>query len=305
MCRWQWRTPQVGTNSYGIAPSGWNSRSRSFKRTTQIVIYRTVNLIPSDLVKLPIFVLIMIALAAPAAAQSSGTATPSEVDKKPSPSTQTPMVFYLAKGKPNSCGPGCSEWIAAEGQIDERSMHRLPALLSLTGKHKLPIYFQSTGGVGTTATRLAVFARARDNGRRVPNHSGGLRRGERANLSSPKAVGTSASSGVAAISLAATPHAFCPDRRQGATSATGRPTWNPLCQARRRMGSRPQGRLFRAADCIVPNNQAGADQRAISPLCSRDGGGMFRLFDLSLQVPHESIYYLSRDEIVRFGVDSH
>ena len=39
----------------------------SFKRTTQIVIYRMVNLIPSDLVKLPIFVLIMIALAAPAA----------------------------------------------------------------------------------------------------------------------------------------------------------------------------------------------------------------------------------------------
>ncbi len=28
-----------------------------------------------------------------------------------------------------------------------------------------------------------------------------------------------------------------------------------------------------------------------------------RLFDLMLQVPHESIHYLSRDEIVRFGVD--
>src|SRR5688572_14645595 len=24
-----------------------------------------------------------------------------------------PMVFYVAKGEPNACGPGCGEWIAA------------------------------------------------------------------------------------------------------------------------------------------------------------------------------------------------
>ena len=28
------------------------------------------------------------------------------------------MVFYVAKGEPGACGPGCQEWIAAEGFID-------------------------------------------------------------------------------------------------------------------------------------------------------------------------------------------
>ena len=30
---------------------------------------------------------------------------------------KNPMVFYLAQGEPNSCGPGCDQWIAAEGAI--------------------------------------------------------------------------------------------------------------------------------------------------------------------------------------------
>ena len=29
-----------------------------------------------------------------------------------------PMIFFVAKGEPNACGPGCSEWIAAEGMFD-------------------------------------------------------------------------------------------------------------------------------------------------------------------------------------------
>ena len=29
-----------------------------------------------------------------------------------------PMIFFVAKGEPNACGPGCSEWIAAEGTFD-------------------------------------------------------------------------------------------------------------------------------------------------------------------------------------------
>jgi len=29
-----------------------------------------------------------------------------------------PMTFYVAKGSPDSCGPGCDRWIAVEGQVD-------------------------------------------------------------------------------------------------------------------------------------------------------------------------------------------
>jgi hypothetical protein len=28
------------------------------------------------------------------------------------------MIFFITKGEPNSCGPGCSEWVAAEGRFE-------------------------------------------------------------------------------------------------------------------------------------------------------------------------------------------
>jgi hypothetical protein len=80
--------------------------------------------IVSDMLKLTVFMSIVIAFAAPAAVQSGGTANPSIEAKKPS----APMVFYLAKGEPDSCGSGCSEWIAAEGRI----RRKLDATLACT-----------------------------------------------------------------------------------------------------------------------------------------------------------------------------
>ncbi len=32
--------------------------------------------------------------------------------------SQRPMDVYVATGAPDSCGPGCSKWIAVEGKID-------------------------------------------------------------------------------------------------------------------------------------------------------------------------------------------
>ena len=33
------------------------------------------------------------------------------------------MIFYVARGAAAACGPGCSEWIAAEGTVQERAAH--------------------------------------------------------------------------------------------------------------------------------------------------------------------------------------
>jgi hypothetical protein len=35
-----------------------------------------------------------------------------------------PLIFFVAKGEPNACGPHCSEWIAAEGNIDTEAAKR-------------------------------------------------------------------------------------------------------------------------------------------------------------------------------------
>ena len=49
------------------------------------------------------------------------------------------MSFYLAHGPSGSCGPGCSDWIAAEGSIQWDTFKRLIAFLEHHPNRKLPV----------------------------------------------------------------------------------------------------------------------------------------------------------------------
>ncbi|CCE02924.1 hypothetical protein [Bradyrhizobium sp. STM 3809] len=71
--------------------------------------------------------------------------------KKPAASPRiadnsAPISFALVKGGPDSCGPGCDSWIAAEGKIDGSAAARLRKFMKQIGERKLPIYFNSPGG---------------------------------------------------------------------------------------------------------------------------------------------------------------
>src|SRR5689334_831665 len=73
-----------------------------------------------------------------------------------------PMVFYVARGEPGACGPGCREWIAAEGFIDPNAEPRLWELLRKIGnERKPPVYFQSNGGSLIAGFQLGRLLRAR------------------------------------------------------------------------------------------------------------------------------------------------
>jgi len=37
---------------------------------------------------------------------------------------QQPLIFFVAKGSPNSCGANCNTWIAVEGSIDQEAAER-------------------------------------------------------------------------------------------------------------------------------------------------------------------------------------
>src|SRR5262245_32447066 len=108
---------------------------------------------------------IVIGLAGPAAAQAdrpTKPAPPSNVApkaKKDVVPDRTPMVFYVAKGEPNECGQGCSEWIAAEGYIDLGAAHRLRAFLRDSGRRQLPIFFYSPGGMQAQALAMGRLLR--------------------------------------------------------------------------------------------------------------------------------------------------
>ncbi|MBR0817398.1 hypothetical protein [Bradyrhizobium liaoningense] len=56
------------------------------------------------------------------------------------------MIFYVAHGPAGACGPGCSDWIAAEGTVQWDSYKRLIAILDRQAGHKLPLVIHSWGG---------------------------------------------------------------------------------------------------------------------------------------------------------------
>jgi hypothetical protein len=69
------------------------------------------------------------------------------------------MIFFVAKGEANACGPSCAEWIAAEGAIDEGAARRLSALHAEPARRGLPVFFNSPGGDAATAVQLGLILR--------------------------------------------------------------------------------------------------------------------------------------------------
>jgi hypothetical protein len=63
------------------------------------------------------------------------------------------LIIYLAKGPPNSCGPGCDHWIAIEGKLDQGAAARIRRFLLGVKDTRRPIYLYSPGGsVGQSFT---------------------------------------------------------------------------------------------------------------------------------------------------------
>jgi len=72
-----------------------------------------------------------------------------------------PMIFFVAKGAPNACGPGCNEWIAAEGALDRHAGKRFNKFVEAMSRTDLPIFFNSMGGSISQAREIATVLRAK------------------------------------------------------------------------------------------------------------------------------------------------
>jgi hypothetical protein len=76
------------------------------------------------------------------------------------PATLPPaIVFYVARGAPNSCGHGCDQWIAADGTLDEGAAQRLRQLLRKLAGRKLPVFLHSPGGNASAAMEIGRLLR--------------------------------------------------------------------------------------------------------------------------------------------------
>lgn len=113
--------------------------------------------------QLPIAFILIACCAAEAPAAMAQT-SPDHVTAQPAapnPAVMHPMEFYDAHGEANACGLGCSEWIAAQGKIDNGTADRLQRLLARLKGARLPIFFQSPGGLVTGSISLGELIRAR------------------------------------------------------------------------------------------------------------------------------------------------
>jgi hypothetical protein len=68
-----------------------------------------------------------------------------------------PLIAFVAKGPPNSCGAGCDRWIAIEGAFDPGSAERVKSFLD--ARPNFPVYFHSTGGLINEAVLLGKHLR--------------------------------------------------------------------------------------------------------------------------------------------------
>ncbi len=252
-----------------------------------------------------LLVAFVVALAAPIAAQSeSADAQKSKAAPKSAAPKSPPMIFYLAKGDDDACGPGCGEWIAAEGQIEADTAQRLRAFLNRLGKRKLPIFFHSPGGAGTTSTVMGRLLREREMTagvyETIPAGCVGAseqacRTLKQSGQVLPSTLRNMASCNSACVFalIGGKVRQVPPGARLGVHSAKLIVPW---AQARKIGYSDRQIVSFEKTRLEELNGLA---RRYVQEMKID-----IRLFDLLSKVPHENVHYLSRDEIVAFGIDT-
>lgn len=227
--------------------------------------------------------------------------------KKAAPAPQPPLHIYLAKGEPNACGEGCSEWIAVEGRFDIDAAGRVNAFFKRHGGRKLPVYFHSPGGVGPAAyaigRQLRKLGITTGAGKTIPqgcasaddrsNGCNAAKRSAQAVVAEWRPDATCSSACIWALIGGRVRH-VPPSAQLGVHAAklTLRhkyPDTHVEMLAAKRLAASYKSRM--------------AEVDAQARRYIREMGIDDALLDAALKVPHDTIRYLSRNEIAGYGID--
>jgi hypothetical protein len=230
-------------------------------------------------------------------------AAPSTVRPALSLTPPAPMAFYVVKGGPDACGRGCDTWIAVEGQVDGAAAPRFRKFLQAVGNRDLPIYLASPGGNLDQALAMGAMLRERRAtarvGRTLVSECGfeaqdsaacmKLKQTGRTLRGDLFTRGTNCNSACPYLLLGATNREVSPDALLAVHSA------KVVVHFR---GGEPPAEVRAAA------NQRGRERadRMLSAYIVKMGGDI-GLFELARSIKFESQHVLTRDEIVRFGID--
>lgn len=84
---------------------------------------------------------------------------PQEFERQLAKLRSEPLIFVVATGEPNTCGRGCTEWIAGVGRFDKGAAQRFREFLAVLGRRDLPIFFNSDGGLVSEAIQIGLILR--------------------------------------------------------------------------------------------------------------------------------------------------
>ena len=243
-----------------------------------------------------VFVLITCAIGSAAVAQKMPElARPDPA--APNAALTTPIEFYLAHGDADACGPGCSEWIAADGKIDVGAADRFRQLLKTLGDRRPPIFFHSPGGKVNDALELGRIVRDKkfevSVGQTVPLGCGGDKQSVHS-CAARKRAGQ-------AVDAEISPTAYACNSSCVYVLAGGAvrrvPPWVKL--GIHDLGIDPGTSVPRGVSLTTVMQLSHARVRNYLRAMGMDDA----LFAAAVATPFESFKLLQRDDIVRFGLD--
>jgi hypothetical protein len=212
------------------------------------------------------------------------------------------LAIYLAKGPPDSCGPGCDRWIAIEGEIDQGAAARIRRFLSGIKDTQRPIYLHSPGGNVEQSYAIGRLLRSRKAVARVGRTVAAACAGTQVDAACLK---TKAAGGEIEAELT-TYHAMCNSACGylflGATSREVAPDAVLAVHSSRLVfiirGHPPPGLVAEARQ----RRMATADRERAAFITAM--GVSRELDDLIRTVKYESLHVLTRSELYRFGIDT-
>jgi hypothetical protein len=229
-------------------------------------------------------VLVVAAAMALHAAQEPAHASPSAEASLP---RFAPLVFYVARGT-DGCGEGCDEWMRA-------FLTTFPGPLP-------PIYFQSPGGIQEEAVAIGRLMHEREMtagvartlpygcapGKETEARCLALKRSGQLIAAELRSAGASCSSACVYALLGARVRLVPPDARLGV-------------HASRRVRVYPDGRVTRTA---TDDHARLAESTRELKHYVHEMGVDVALIDTAFKTKFNDAYFLSRSEIVHFGIDT-
>jgi hypothetical protein len=240
---------------------------------------------------------------APTAPKATKVSPASRVRHAPPKTPTPPMQFYVVKGGADACGHGCDRWIQLEGQIDGGAAARFRKFFVKLRDRNMPLYFYSPGGnldqalvMGTLLHEKPAIARV---GRTILADCGyeaqdsdvclKLKRSGRELNGELTTRGVLCGSACPYLILGASTREIAPDAalavhnsRIVITFTGGTPTPTMVAAANARAHERSDGNIA-AYFARVRGDSA--------------------LLTLARAVKFEDMHVLTREEIVRFGID--